>query len=135
MQEEAQIIRNAASVLLPDGRGMDAVERFLDAGAHADAVIAILRQSLPQLGFRIVMPPPVPHEVRPRAAACVWRAGDARASSSHATTPALALLRAIQSEWADQQDEQLYRTCTQCNGIGWYLAVNGGKQMCRHVHN
>jgi hypothetical protein len=112
---------------------MRAIGHSADAELHVDAAIALLRQTLPQFGFRIVMPPPLPHAVQPEACASIWLRGEAQALSWHAATPALALLRAIRNEFEHPREAQLLRRWTQCSGIGWYIAVNGAKQMCRHT--
>jgi hypothetical protein len=72
--------------------------------------------------------------VQPEASASIWRRGEAQALSWRAATPALALLRAIRNELYDRLEAQLLRCCAQCNGIGWYIAVNGAKQICQHAH-
>jgi hypothetical protein len=113
--------------------GMRAIGHTADAEVHMDAAITLLRQTLPQFGFRIMMPPPLTHAVLPEACASIWLRGEAQAQSWHAATPALALLRAIRNELEDQREVRLLRRCTQCKGIGWYIAVNGAKQMCRHA--
>lgn len=112
---------------------MSAIVDFADGEAHIDAAIALLRQMLPQYGLRIVLPPPLPQIVQSEAYASIWRRGEARALSWHAATPALALWRAIRNELEDQHDAQLLRGCTQCNGIGWYIAFGGSRQMCQHA--
>jgi hypothetical protein len=112
---------------------MRAIGHCAGAEVRMDAAIALLRQTLPQFGFRIVMPPPLPYAVQSEACASVWRRGEAQALSWHAATPALALLRAIRNEIEDQREAQLLRCCAQCNGIGWYIAVNGVIQMCQHT--
>ena len=79
------------------------------------------------------MPPPLPQAVQSEASASIWCRGEAQALSWHAATPALALLRAIRNELEDQWEAQLLQRCTQCSGIGWYIAVNGAKQLCQHA--
>src|ERR1700688_3223417 len=112
---------------------MRAIGHSADTEVHMDAAIALLRRTLPQFGFSIVMPPPLPHAVQPEACASIWLRGEAQALSWHAATPALALLRAIRNELDDQRKAQWLRRCAQCTGIGWYIAVNGAKQMCHHA--
>jgi len=114
--------------------GVRAIGHSANAELHMDAAIAMLRQTLPQFGFRIVMPPPpLRFAIPSEACASIWRRGESQALSWHAATPALALLRAIRNELDDRLEAQLLRRCAQCNGIGWYIAVNGAKQMCQHA--
>lgn len=97
-----------------------------------DAALGALLETLPGCGFRLVLPPPDSDGRRPESFASVWQRGESRATTYAAATPALALLRAVQSEHARRRDRERLQSCGLCGGIGWYMAAGGSKQVCPH---
>jgi hypothetical protein len=126
-------IRRAANLVAAGARGHSRMERLLEVQAHTDAAIELFRLTLPQFGFRIVVPPLLSNGVQVEASASIWRRGDAQALSWRASTPSLALLCAIEDEHVRQQDGALRAKCMRCHGVGWYVSVNGARQICQHA--
>ncbi|HEY1615736.1 MAG TPA: hypothetical protein VGF97_18830 [Rhizomicrobium sp.] len=97
-----------------------------------DRVIGAFGETLPDYGFQIGRPPPCRGKQSSRAYALVWQRGDAHATPYEATTPALALLRAMADECARLSDARRLRDCPSCCGAGWSLAADGDRRLCRH---
>src|ERR1700683_107042 len=86
--------------------------------ANIDVGIDILRDLLPDHGFKLVMPPPLSGSI---AFASAWRRGEAHAVSHEGTSAALALLRAAQSELARRRSASIVAACWRCHGLGWFV--------------
>jgi hypothetical protein len=95
---------------------------LLNARAYADAAIAFHRWALPAHGFQFG----ATH--RTGGLASSWRRGDAHALPFEAATPGLALLRATLAAIGNPG----FADCTHCNGLGWIVARDGARRMCRH---
>ena len=108
------------------------IERFLHAQAYTDAAIALFGDVLPDCGLKIVLPPAISGDGGCDAYACIWRRGEAQSVTFHGATPALAILVAVQSEYARLDETKLMNDCASCRGIGWYVTATGARQACRH---
>ncbi len=95
-----------------------------------EAALGIFRELLPDSGFRLVMPPPGTGGA-PRAFASAWRSGQAQAASCAGATPALALLRAAETELAKLRDAAALSACGHCRGVGWFVTTDGMIEICR----
>lgn len=128
---ESLAFRHAIRLLLPK-EAWAGIAHFVDEHAFTDAAIALIRHALPDHGFKITLPPPLPDGAGAQAFATAWRRGEAQAMAWHAATPAIALLRAAEGEYAAHRDSQSLAACCECHGLGWYVTRDGAKQMCRH---
>jgi hypothetical protein len=102
------------------------LERFAEVGAYTDCVLMLHRLALPSHGFELG------RTHAGRAFAGSWRGGDAQIATTTAATPALALLRATATALARCERSRMRAACTLCNGRGWYVTAENGKQICRH---
>jgi len=97
-----------------------------------DTAVGIFRARLPEYGFKLVMPPPLAGGGLSHAFAAVWRRGAAQVISCNGATPALALLRATESELVKLSDAASRAACTRCSGLGWYVIDSETVRICRH---
>lgn len=111
------------------GLGKDDRERLahhLTGSAYSEATMLLHRRMLPAYGFLVGQSP------AGRGMARHWRASDSHARPFEAATPALALLRAAAFGLMLERDRDLQRGCAMCGGIGWTIARDGRKHLCRH---
>ena len=100
-----------------------------------DVALGIFHDLLPEYGFKLVMPPPPITGGPSHAFASAWRRGDAQAVSCSGTTPALALLRAAESELVKLRNASGPGACIRCRGLGWFVTIEGTIEMCRHAES
>lgn len=112
--------------------GSDCVHQRIGLAAYLDAGIGIFRRVLPEYGFKLVMPPPLPCGTAPQAFASAWQRGQSEAVSHRAITPSLALLRAAEFEYLKRRRCEVSLGCGRCRGVGWFVTRSGAIEMCRH---
>jgi hypothetical protein len=122
-------LRRVARLLCPT-RCVPALEELVVARAFTDAAIAVVRDGLPDHGFKLVISPA--RAGLSETHASVWRRGNTHVIAHRGATPAMALLRAAECEWKEEHSAKALATCTRCRGLGWYIAATGVKQLCRH---
>lgn len=101
-------------------------QRFADAGAFAEAAIALHRAVMPNGGYQM-------GELHTgRGLASTWRRGDAHALPFEAATAGLALLRATAHQVTRAMETEVRSRCARCRGRGWLVTRDGGKRICAH---
>jgi hypothetical protein len=110
---------------------------FSTAGAPPDfeSALSTFRRTLPDCGFKLVVPPPRPGTADPEVFASVWRRGDERVVCHRGETVANALLQAMRVECEKRAGRNLSEGCSRCRGTGLYLSAEGAPVTCRHRAN
>jgi hypothetical protein len=104
-----------------------------ETAAFADDAMALFVRAFPDHGLKIVVPPPSPGGMTRTASVSIWRRGEARALSCSGATPVAALLLAIQNEIEIRRDRETRAACKFCDGVGWYVSIEGTSEICRHT--
>ncbi|HEX4078909.1 MAG TPA: hypothetical protein VHX61_08570 [Rhizomicrobium sp.] len=116
----------------PAADSRPAVRQLLRLSAHAEAAFEAFRETLPDYGLKLVMPPP--DGAGPRAFASVWLRGQAQAISHRAPTPSRAVLRAVEVEYVKRRQDDVLLRCDHCRGLDWFITPAGTVEMC-HLHD
>jgi hypothetical protein len=131
--DEEALFHEAAHLLLPDAATFDAdrLSQLIRLKAFHEGAVGLYRLALPGHGFQFGMPPPLADGTGARPIAIAWRRGDSASIPYRAATPALALLAAAAGEAAKARETGARAACSSCFGLGWYLARDNTKMLCR----
>jgi len=126
MLDEPALLARAAPLFLTSAGARARFALFCESHAFAEAAILLHHVALPAHGFQFGETPGA------HGLASTWRKGDGHALPFQAATASLALLRAIAHAAARKIESDMQARCTLCGGLGWTLARDNAKQLCRH---